>query len=95
MKLSFASSEEREKVMKQMKDLPDLKVEEMKKKNPLIILKWIPAWVKSEDIVKDYLLPQNDGIKQLIPDIKESDFKIIFKIRPPRFRPRDPKLIDQ
>ena len=95
VKLSFASPEEREKVMNQMKDLPDLKVEAVRKRNPLIQLRWIPAWVKSEDIVKDYLLPQNDKLKQLIPEMQESDFKIRFKIRPRKFRPREPKSLDQ
>ena len=95
VKLNFGSPEERDKVMNQIKELPDLKAEAVKKKNPLVILKWVPSWVTPDDIIKDYLIPQNERLGQLIPDLKESDFKIRFKIRPKKLRPRDNKSLKE
>ena len=95
VKLNFASPEEREKVIKQLKDLPDLESEIVRKRRPLIQLRWIPPWVKPEDMVKDYLLPQNDSLKRLVPNLKASDLKVRFKLRPHKFRTKDPKQLDQ
>ena len=95
VKLNFASPEEREKVIKQLKDLPDLETEIVKKRKPLIQLKWIPPWVKPDDVVRDYLLPQNDSLKKLVPNLKASDLKVRFKLRPHKYRSKDPKQLDQ
>ena len=95
VKLNFASTEDRDKILNQIKQLPDLKAEIVKKKDPLIILKWIPSWIPKEDIIKDYLIPQNEKISNLIPDLSETEFKVRFKIRPKKLRSKDNKSLDQ
>lgn len=82
VKLELSDSTSLNKLKTAIEQDGRLKVNEVKKRNPMIAITSIPPWVKSEELVEGYLLKQNPELKSIEPNLTQTDFKFKFKQRP-------------